>query len=125
MSRAEEDTLWAALHKPADRDPRGFIIPSNQSDFLTAIKFVDALLETGITVQRATHEFTVQGKSYPAGSLVVQTAQAFRPLPPPTPTQTPLQRRARRAYAAATTHLPTRSTGPTAPATPSCPMAQF
>ena len=30
-------------------------------------------------MQRATSAFTVQGKEYPAGSYVVQTAQAFRP----------------------------------------------
>src|SRR6185369_1418510 len=42
-------------------------------------KFIDALLENGITVKRATREFTAQGKTYPAGSFVVFTAQAFRP----------------------------------------------
>jgi len=71
--------LWAALRKSEDRDPRGFIIPSNQTDFPTAVKFVNALRETGIIVKRATSAFTVQGKNYPAGSLVVPTAQAFRP----------------------------------------------
>jgi hypothetical protein len=74
-----DDPLWAALHRPEDRDPRGFIIPSNQPDFPTAVKFVNALLENGITVHRATREFTVQGKTYPSGSFVVFTAQAFRP----------------------------------------------
>ena len=74
-----DDALWAALHKPADRDPRAFMIPSSQPDFPTATRFVNALLETGITVQRATREFSAQGKTYPAGSFVVLTAQAFRP----------------------------------------------
>ncbi|HUL73560.1 MAG TPA: M14 family metallopeptidase [Vicinamibacterales bacterium] len=74
-----DDALWAALHKPEDRDPRAFIIPANQADFPTATKFVNALLETGVTVQRATRDFTVQGKAYPANSYVVFTAQAFRP----------------------------------------------
>jgi hypothetical protein len=74
-----ETALWAALHKPADRDPRAFVIPASQPDFPTAIKFIDALLENGIAVQRATREFTAQGKTYPAGSFVVFTAQAFRP----------------------------------------------
>jgi hypothetical protein len=74
-----QDALWAALHRPEDRDPRGFIIPASQADFPTAVKFINALLETGITVQRATREFTVQGKAYPAGSYVVPAAQAFRP----------------------------------------------
>ncbi len=76
---ADSSKLWAALHRPEDRDPRGFIIPSNQRDFPTATRFVNALLENGITVQRATNEFSVQGKTYPAGSYVVMAAQAFRP----------------------------------------------
>ena len=71
--------LWAELRKPADRDPRGYIIPSDQPDFLTAIKFINALREVNVTVHRATREFGVAGKSYPAGSFVVMTAQAFRP----------------------------------------------
>jgi hypothetical protein len=74
-----DDALWAALHKPEDRDPRAFVIPSNQPDFPTATAFVNALLETGIDVKRATREFAAQGKTYPAGSYVVFTAQAFRP----------------------------------------------
>jgi uncharacterized membrane protein YgcG len=52
---------------------------SSQPDFGNAVDFVNALFKSGITVLRATRDFTVQGKSYPAGSLVVKTAQAFRP----------------------------------------------
>jgi hypothetical protein len=75
-TRADFDRL---LRNPALRDPRGYIIPSNQKDFLTATKFIDALLQNGITIHRATKDFTVNGKSYPAGSFVVKTAQAFAP----------------------------------------------
>jgi hypothetical protein len=67
------------LHQPANRDPRSFIIPSDQPDFLTATRFVNALIESGVDVHRATSAFQVNGKSYPAGSYVVKTAQAFRP----------------------------------------------
>lgn len=63
---------------PAKRDPRGYIIPANQADFLTATKFVNILMATGVTVQRATAPFSVADKSYPAGSYVVKSAQAFR-----------------------------------------------
>ncbi len=70
---------YEMLHAPDKRDPRGFIIPSDQPDFLTATKFINTLIKTGITIHRATSEFTVAGKSYPAGSYVVKTAQAFRP----------------------------------------------
>jgi hypothetical protein len=64
---------------PARRDARAYVLPSDQPDFLTAGKFIDALLKTGITVHRATAPFTAGDKSYPAGSFVVKTAQAFRP----------------------------------------------
>jgi hypothetical protein len=77
---ADQDmALWTAMHAPELRDPRGYIIPSNQADFPTATKFVNMLLESGITVNRATRDFDVAGKRYPAGSYVVLTAQAFRP----------------------------------------------
>jgi hypothetical protein len=71
--------LYAALTTKELRDPRGFIIPSNQDDFGTATRFVNALIKSGITVLRATAPFTVAGKQYPANSYVVKTAQAFRP----------------------------------------------
>lgn len=61
------------------RDPRGYILPADQPDFPTATKFVNALLETGVTVHRATEDFTVENRRYPAGSFVVKSAQAFRP----------------------------------------------
>ena len=67
------------LQAPEDRDPRGFIIPSDQADFSTATKFVNTLLKNGVDVQRATMEFSVGDVSYPAGSYVVKTDQAFRP----------------------------------------------
>ena len=71
--------LWAELRAPELRDPRGYIIPSDQPDFPTAVKFVNALREVNVTVQRATREFQAGGKTYPAGSFVVMTDQAFRP----------------------------------------------
>ncbi len=46
---------------------------------MTATKFINALLKAGITVHRATESFEVAGKTYPASSYVVKTAQAFRP----------------------------------------------
>jgi hypothetical protein len=67
------------LHDRNFRDPRGYIIPSDQADFPTAVKFVNALLKNGITVTQSTAAFVVNGKRYPAGSFVVRTAQAFRP----------------------------------------------
>jgi hypothetical protein len=70
---------WKAMRTPETRDPRGYVLPADQPDFLTATKFVNALLKNGVDVHRATAAFTLGGKQYPAGSYVVKTAQAFRP----------------------------------------------
>ena len=67
------------LQAPENRDPRGFIVPSDQPDFGTATKFVNTLLKNGVDVHHATTEFTVGGVRYPDGSYVVKTDQAFRP----------------------------------------------
>jgi hypothetical protein len=79
FGRGANRKYYDAMRTPEKRDPRGFILPSDQSDFLTATKFVNALIKTGVTIHRATAGFTVNGKNYPAGSYVVKSAQAFRP----------------------------------------------
>jgi hypothetical protein len=66
------------LRDPKLRDPRGYILPADQPDFLTATKFVNALIKTGITIHRATAPFAAAGRTYPAGSYIVKTAQPFR-----------------------------------------------
>jgi hypothetical protein len=77
--RVPPELYEKVLHDPKYRDPRGYIIPAKQADFPTAVKFVNTLLKTGVTVMRATSDFRVAGKSYPAGSFVVKTDQAYRP----------------------------------------------
>ncbi|MGH9480838.1 MAG: M14 family metallopeptidase [Terriglobales bacterium] len=67
------------LHNPAERDPRGYVIPADQPDFATATKFINALIKNGTEIERATADFQVAGKSYPSGSYVVMAAQADRP----------------------------------------------
>jgi len=86
IERGSRDSWTVSPHRPAGlvpdprlRDPRGYILPADQPDFLTATKFVNALIRTGITVHRAVADFWVGGRKYPSGSYVVKTAQAFRP----------------------------------------------
>ncbi len=79
VRRGTRDDWQRLLRDPADRDPRGFVIPSDQRDFLTATKFVNTLLWNGVDVHRATADFEVGGTRYPAGSYVVKANQAFRP----------------------------------------------
>jgi len=86
IERGGRDSWTASPHRPEGgapdprfRDARGYILPADQPDFPTATKFVNALLNAGVTVWRATEPFAVSGTAYPAGSYVVKTAQAFRP----------------------------------------------
>jgi hypothetical protein len=68
----------SVLRNPTLRDPRGYIITTDQPDFPTTVKFINALIKSGILIQKATAPFTVAGKQYPAGSYIVKTDQAFR-----------------------------------------------
>ncbi|NCG31867.1 MAG: peptidase [Proteobacteria bacterium] len=79
MDRGTRADWERILRDPPDRDPRGLVIPADQRDFLTAMKFVNTLLYNGVDVHRATADFMVGGESYPAGSYVVKGNQAFRP----------------------------------------------
>ncbi len=79
LSLEQSRRYYAELRKPEHRDPRGYILPSNQADFGAATHFVNALQKLGVAVHRSTAVFTVGGKQYPAGSYVVKTAQAYRP----------------------------------------------
>lgn len=68
-----------AFQHPDRRDPRGYILSADQVDFPTATKFVNTLIKNGIAVHQATAPFQVKGKTYPKGSWIIKTAQAFRP----------------------------------------------
>src|SRR5215470_7801602 len=52
---------WDMLHDPKTRDARGYVIPADQPDFLTAIKFLNTLIKNGIEIQRASASFMVNG----------------------------------------------------------------
>jgi hypothetical protein len=74
------DKYFNVVYKDTSlRDPRGYILSAGQPDFPTAVKFINALIYSGIAVHKATSGFTVAGKTYPAGSYIVKTNQAFRP----------------------------------------------
>ena len=77
--RRRDQAFANTLRRPEDRDARGYILPSDQADFLTATRFVNALIESGVEVSYATQAFSVKRREYPAGSYIIKTAQAFRP----------------------------------------------
>ncbi|MEZ5000623.1 MAG: M14 family metallopeptidase [Bacteroidales bacterium] len=67
------------LSLPENRDPRAYILPADQADFPTAVKFVNTFIKNGVTVLQAEADFEVNGIKYPAGSFIFKTDQAFRP----------------------------------------------
>jgi Zinc carboxypeptidase len=69
----------SVLRDPARRDPRAYVIPSDQPQFAQALDFLQSLAWAGIEINKATTDFTLAGKHYPKGSFVVLAAQAFRP----------------------------------------------
>lgn len=69
----------AIYQNPQNRDPRAYILPSDQPDFGTAIKFINTLIKGGIYVYQSKDGFSYNGKQYPQNTIVVKTNQAFRP----------------------------------------------
>jgi hypothetical protein len=67
------------MKDPVKRDARGYIIPAGQADFPTAVKFVNALIRSGILIHKASADFIVNDKKYLKGSFIVKANQAFRP----------------------------------------------
>ena len=61
------------------RDPKAYILPSDQADFPVVVSFINALIRSGILVHKSVSDFSIAGKKYPAGSYIIKTAQAFRP----------------------------------------------
>lgn len=76
ISKKYFDTVFK---NPSHKDARAYILPSNQSDFSTATRFINALIRTGIEIHESTSDFSFNGKTYPVGSYIVQCNQAFRP----------------------------------------------
>lgn len=74
-----DEAMAPMMKDPAMRDARAYVVPANQDDFPTAVKFVNTLIKNGVEVSAATRDFTANGKTYPKGSLIVRCDQAFRP----------------------------------------------
>jgi hypothetical protein len=63
---------------PLLRDPRAYVLRSDQPDHGALVRFVRALQKSGVEVLVAQQPFEVAGVTAPAGSFVIRCAQAFR-----------------------------------------------
>jgi len=68
-----------AIEKGASEAPYAFIIPPAQHDEVAARKMIALLLRHGVEVEQATEAFKVGYATYPAGTVVIPAAQAYRP----------------------------------------------
>lgn len=69
----------AGLSKPEFRDPKYYILPTDQPDASALQLFVWRLWITGVEVERLTQATEVNGVSVPAGSYLIRCDQPFRP----------------------------------------------
>jgi hypothetical protein len=81
-ARNKETVLWNAYLKAkrqtergAQGKPKGYVIPINQHDPLTAIKMVNTLLLSGVEVKEAKKDFVIGNAFYPEGSFFITLAQ--------------------------------------------------
>ncbi len=59
--------------------PYAFLIPPGQHDPVAAGRLVELLLRHGVKAMKADRPFTVDNRSYPAGTTVLPAAQPYRP----------------------------------------------
>jgi len=85
-SLAREPGLWLAnalgaatrAVELAEHDaPRAWIVPSTNPDVAATRRLADSLLLGGVELFVADAEFTADGRTWPAGSIVIQRAQPY------------------------------------------------
>lgn len=59
--------------------PYAYVVPETQHDSTATGDMLFALQTGGVEIRKATQAFTVNGKEYPAGTIVMPAAQRFRP----------------------------------------------
>jgi len=66
-----------AIERGRDGGPRAWLIPSDNRDRAAVRRLVETLLLGGVEVFRATAEFEADGRTWPAETLVLPTAQPY------------------------------------------------
>ena len=81
-ARNKETVLKTAYLKAKNQTERGatgkiktIIIPAKQHDYLTSVKMINILLQSGIKIQKAEKDFVAEEKQYQKGSYIISLAQ--------------------------------------------------
>ena len=83
MAARNKDTILRNAYLKAKRQtalgtsgtPAAYLIRPDQHDPLTVITTINKLLVQGIDIQKATHDFTINGSNYPAGTYCIPLNQ--------------------------------------------------
>ena len=73
--RREDDSVFA---DPEWRDPRAYVLPADQADWSAVIRLARSLYYCGVDMHFANEAFPLNGKTMPAGSLVILCDQPYR-----------------------------------------------
>ncbi len=75
--RNAADAARRTIAAPAEGAPRSWIIPSDNRDPDAVNRFVDVLLATGVEMHVSDEPIEADGRTYPAGSIVIQREQPY------------------------------------------------
>jgi hypothetical protein len=78
LSNVHRMALWS-INNGLTKPPYAFVIPPDQHDPVAAAKLVDLLLRHGVEVATASEPLHLGYAIYPAGTMVIPTAQPYRP----------------------------------------------
>ncbi|MHC4731724.1 MAG: M14 family metallopeptidase [Planctomycetota bacterium] len=85
-SLAREREAWLAnaleaaervIEKGTERAPRAWLIPADNRDPAAVRRLLEILLQSGIEVHQSAAALTVDGRDYPAGTLVIRRDQPY------------------------------------------------
>lgn len=68
-----------AIEIQKEGEPFAFVIPENQADYPTTLRFLNILKHGGIQIHQAKEDLIADGRFYKAGSFVVLMSQPYRP----------------------------------------------
>ena len=71
------DVAERVIAKGAEGAPRAWVIPSDNPDIGAVRRLIEVLLLSGIEVDVSVEAFEADGRSYPAGSVVIQRQQPY------------------------------------------------
>lgn len=81
-AKNKENVLKNAWQKAKNQTERGatgkiktIVISKKQHDYLTSVKMINILLQSGVEIKKAVNEFVAEGKIYPKDSYVISMAQ--------------------------------------------------